>query len=270
MAANDKAMRDEVEAFKKVKAILGHTATVFEVPAGSGTGFPDFGFTVTLPAGKVDLHIEYKNSHTAQMGSMRDWVFDGTKFSTPDKNNNEKKDLLAIMNDTPVAINNGKRLLSDLQKYSSQDIKTLYSGSMTIIKDRVTRKVVLQNFADKTRDYQVANIANADLGDGIIKHYKQKFKKSINGSRAKAHILIMMIKDEIWYVDTAGTTNKDTIKQIAGLLGVNGINKLAGLTANLECRIQPRSMELTKSKPASIDVMANFRLKGKPTGGTRI
>ena len=268
--ASDKAFRDEENAFKKVKAILRDTATVFEKPAGAGTGFPDFGFTVTLPQGKVDLHIEYKNSSTAQMGSMRDWVFDGREFSTPDKNNNEKKDLLYIMNNTGVAIANGKRLLSDLQKYSHPDIKTLYSGTMTIIKEKIPRKIALQNFADKTRDYQVANIANADLGNGIIKHYKQKFKKSINQSRAKAHILIMMIKDEIWYVDTAGPVNNDTIKQIATLLGARNINKLSGLVANLECRIQPRSAELTKSKPASIDVMANFRLKGKPTGGTRI
>jgi hypothetical protein len=78
----------------------------------------------------------------------------------------------------------------------------------------------------------------------------------------------MMIKDELWYVDKIGVDDI-TMSQIAGLLGVSSINKLSGLTANLEVRIQPRGLN-SPGKPVSIDVMASFRLKGKPASGVTV
>lgn len=267
--ASDKAFQDEIDAFNKVKNLLGKSATTFQAPAGADAGFPDFGFSVTLPSGKIDLHFEYKNSHTAQMGSMRDWIFDGSTYSSNDKANDQKKDLLYIMNNTPIAITNGKRLLKDLQQYCSGDIKTMYSGSLSIIKDQALRRAATVQFAKNTRDYQIANITDSTLGNKIIDHYKTKFKKSMRPGQAKGHMILMMIKDELWYVDTAGTVDSASMKQIASLMGVDRINKLTGLVANLEVRIQPRGLN-SPGKPTSIDVMANFRLKGKPTGGTKV
>ncbi len=80
--ASDKAFRDEEAAYNALKKKLGSTAVTFQEPAGADAGFPDFGFTLSLPMGKVDLHIEYKNSSTAQMGSMRDWIFNGFLWIT--------------------------------------------------------------------------------------------------------------------------------------------------------------------------------------------
>ena len=266
--ASDKAFRDEEAAYKALKKKLGDAAKEFQEPAGADSGFPDFGFTLSLPMGKVDLHIEYKNSSTAQMGSMRDWIFNGDSFSTNDKNNEEKDDLIYIMNNTQIAIANGKRLLKDLQTYATKDIKTISSGSMTIIKDQALRRAALVSFANNTKNYQIANISDTTLGNGIITHYKKKFSKSKNNTRAKGHVLLMMIKNEIWYIDKSGVDDA-TMKQISSLLGVRAINKLSGLTANLEVRIQPRGLS-SPNKPVSIDVMASFRLKGKPTSGVAV
>jgi len=268
--ASDQAFKDEENAYEAVKKKLGAVATVFQKPAGADAGFPDFGFTVMLPSGKVDLHIEYKNSAAAQMGSMRDWVFDGNTFSSNDKNSEQKKDLLHIMNRTPEAIKNGKRLLNDLQSYITKDIKSISSGSLTVIKDQALRRAGLIAFSKGTKNYQIANITDSNLGNGIITHYKAKFNKVKQPGRAKAHILIIMIKEEIWYVDSVGVDTK-MMKELANVLGVNAINKLSGLTANLEVRIQPRGLSnLNSTKPVSIDVMASFRLKGKPSGGVRV
>ena len=267
--ASDKAFRDEETAYHALKKKLGlENRDVFQQPAGADAGFPDFGFTLSLPKGKVDLHIEYKNSSTAQMGSMRDWIFNGDTFSTNDKNNEEKVALLYIMNNTQTAIVNGKRLLKDLQIYATKDIKTISSGSMTIIKDQALRRAALVSFANSTKNYQIANISDTTLGNGILTHYKKKFSKSKNMTRAKGHVLLMMIKDEIWYVDKSGVDDQ-TMKQISSLLGVRTINKLSGLNANLEVRIQPRGLS-SPNKPVSIDVMASFRLKGKPTSGVKV
>ena len=41
------------------------------------------------------------------------------------------------------------------------------------------------------------------------------------------------------------------------------------LKANLEVRIQPRGLS-APGKPVSIDVMASFRLAGKPSAGTTV
>jgi hypothetical protein len=265
--ASDKAFQDEINAFNKLQKMLKN-AIAFQKPAGADAGFPDFGFTLLLPNKKINLHIEYKNAHTAQMGSMRDWIFDGTKYYTKDKNSEQKQELLTIMNKTPDAIKNGKRLLSDLQKHFSSEVKSIYSGAMTVIKDNATRKAAAKNFANSTKNYQIANIVNSTLGDKILTHYKSKFKKTSAKFRADGHVLIMMIKDEMWYVDKTGGVTEADMKMIASFLGIKSLNKLGGLVAALEVRIQPRG--LNSDKPASIDVMASYRLKGKPSGGQKV
>jgi len=267
--ASSRAFQDEIDAYNKLSKILGDSSKPFQEPAGADAGFPDFGFTATIANKKIDLHIEYKNSHTAQMGSMRDWRFDGNTFSTPDKTSEQKQELISLMNGTSTAITNAKRLLNDLKKYFHPDVKEIYSGSLTIVKDKSQRWALTKNFADNTRDYQIANIADTSLGNKILQHYKSKFAKSKNSSRARGHILMMMIKDEIWTVDKTGDVSPSDLQTIAGLLGVAKINPLAGLTAQLEVRIQPRGLS-SPGKPTSIDVMASYRLKGKPVNGTKV
>ena len=268
--ASDKAFQDEINAFKALKTKLSEVATAFQEPAGADAGFPDFGFTVELGGSKkIDCHIEYKNSHTAQMGSMRDWKFDGKSFYTPDQDNDQKQSLITLMNGTPSAVTEGKRLLKDLKDHFHKDVKEISSGALSVVKDKGLRHALAHNFAENTRDYQIANIADAQLGAKIITHYKNKFQKSIVRQRAQGHILMMMIKDELWYVDTSGEVSDNNLNVIAGLFGATKLNKMTGLTAKLEVRIQPRGLT-NPSKMASIDVMASFRLKGKPTGGAKV
>lgn len=267
--ASDKAFQDEIKAYEKVKKMLGKSATVFQAPAGADAGFPDFGFTVIVQNKTIDIHIEYKNSHTAQMGSMRDWRFNGKEFSTNDTVSEQKQELITIMNATPDAIKNGKRLLKDLKTYFHKGVKEIYSGCLSIIKDKAERRIQTENFVEGTDNYQIANIANATLGNKIIEHYKNKFKKVRVPKRADGHLLMMFIKDEIWWVDKFGKVTDKDIKNLAAIFGKTDFNKLSGLTAALEVRIQPRGLT-SPNKPTSIDVMASYRLKGKPTGGTKI
>lgn len=267
-----KAFADEEAAFAKLKNYMSRSAEVFQAPAGADAGFPDYGFTITLDNGsKVDAHIEFKNSHTAQMGSMRDWKFDGRKYYTPDTTSEQKSELISLMNATPSAITNGKRLLKDLQTHFSHEVKEIYSGALSVIKDKQQRYNSILNFTNNTRDYQIANIADATLGTKIISHYKSKFQKSRVSGRASTHILMMQIKDEIWYLDTFGTFNQNILAEVSQKMGASGkMQQLRGLTAQLECRIQPRGLSSKGEKPTSIDVMASYRLKGRPQGGVTV
>jgi hypothetical protein len=266
------AFADEERAYAKIKRKLGKSAKVFQKPAGADAGFPDYGFTVTLDDDtKIDLHIEYKNSATAQMGSMRDWRWDGKQFYTPDTKSEQKQELISLMNATPKAKANAKRLLQDLKKFFSKDVKEISSGSLSVIKDKKVRFAKTKKFADNTRDYQIAAIIDKAMGDRIITHYKKKFAKSRVTSRAKGHVLMMQIKDEIWVVQKSGSVNKSQLAEIATMMGATGpFGELKGLTAQLEVRIQPRGLSSKGTKPTSIDVMASYRLKGAPTGGTKL
>lgn len=273
MAANTKAFQDEEAAFAKIQKILGKKHPAFAKPMGADAGFPDFGFTINLGArNKIDVHIEYKNSHTAQMGSMRDWKFDGSKFYTPDTRSEAKQELISLMNNTGEALNNGKRLLRDFKKYFHQGITEISSGMLSIVKDKFARRPLTENFANNTKNYNIANISSNTLGNKIISHYKTKFKKNIRPGVNK-NVLAMMIANEIWIVSTSGSvTNKD-LKEIATAFGSSKeFNKLNNLTAKLEVRIQPRGLNAPANnpKPTTIDVMASYRLQGKPVQGTKI
>lgn len=262
-----KAFAKENAAYKALKSKLKMKA--FQSPAGADAGFPDFGFTLVLQSGKkVDAHIEYKASAKEQMGSMRDWHFDGRKFTTPDSTSNTKQELIALMNGAPDAIRNGKRLLNDLQKYVSKDIKKIYSGALTVIKDKDERKSKTQMFADKTNNFTVAKISDTSLGNKILDHYRTKFKKNLR-AQVDAHVLMMMLGNDLWYIDSIGSFAKSEMDEIAKMFGVNKINKMSNLKANLEVRIQPRGLN-SPQKQASIDVMASFRLGGSTVGGVKV
>lgn len=273
MAANTKAFDDENKAFNAISKRLGKQHPAFAKPMGADAGFPDFGFTINLDdKNSIDVHIEYKNSHTAQMGSMRDWKFNGTKFYTPDVKSEAKQELITLMNNTPEAIENGKRLLKDFKKYFHSQVKEISSGMLSIVPDKFARRPLTENFANNTKNYNVANISSNMLGNKIISHYKTKFTKNIRPGVRK-NILAMMIGKEIWIVDSKGGLTKSELQKVATIFGAKSeFKKLTNLTAKLEVRIQPRGLNAPASnpKPTTIDVMASYRLQGKPTQGTPI
>lgn len=267
IGVSSNAQAAEMRAFQQLgKKMPGAKPLVS--PAGFDAGFPDFAYRVTTIGGKViDLHFEYKADYLAQMGSMRDWSFDGNKFSTPDIKSESKQELISVMNNTPEAIRNGKRLLNDLQKFFHSGVSKIYSGSLTIISDKEARKNLARAFAENTKNYQIAAIKDSTMGDKIITHYTNKFKKNLK-SGSKGSILFMMLKDTVWMVDHVGDVNNADLLQVAEILGLNKLDKISGLQAKLEVRIQPRG--LRSAKPASIDTMASFRLSSIPKLGGKV
>lgn len=267
MAASTAAQQAEKKAFDHVSQLLGRPE-VFAEPAGFETAFPDFGFRIYVDKKPVDIHIEYKADAKAQMGSMRDWVFDGSRFSTTDSGNENKRDLIDLMNKSPEALKNAKRLLDDLKKYFDSRVTKLYSGSLTLVTDKKERRAKILSFRDNVENYQIAKIDNAQLGAQVITHYKNKFAKSIRRDAAY-NVLLMMIGNVIWFVDDQGTADTALKKAVAERFGISSWSVMTALKAQLEVRIQPRGLS-NPDKPVSIDVMASFRLSGKPTGGSNI
>ena len=265
----------EKKAFEKIKELLP-VQKVFARPAGSATDFPDFGFRILVNTKKVDLHFEYKADAMAQMGSMRDWIFNGSKFTGPTLTP-EKEQLLEIMNGTPEAIKEAKRLLKDLQTYFDPKVKTLSSGSLGIITDKKERKKQLFNFGTNVDNLQIANIANKSLGEKIKSHYHKKFHANLNND-ADFSILFFMIGSTIWFVEETGNLDQKSKEAIPQYFHTNKFDELPALVANLEVRISPRPGKAATDPKAfwasstnpHIDVMANFRLKQKLSGGTVI
>jgi len=267
MAASDKAKQAEIDAFKKLKKLLGDPE-VFAEPAGFDTGFPDFGFRFEIDRKKIDLHIEYKADPKAQMGSMRDWIFDGKSFSTNDSVSAEKEGLIAVMNGDATCKKNGIRLLNDAKKYFDSKVTKIYSGMLTVVSDKKMRRAKLLTFTQNTDNYQLAKIENSSMGQSILNHYHHKFLKSAR-SDIDLSILMMMIGKEIWFVEELGNIDIGTKTKLAKKFGVSTIAVMNSLKANLEVRIQPRGLS-APDKPVSIDVMASFRLAGRPSAGTTI
>lgn len=263
------AQAAENNAFNALGRLLGPKSRPIVSPAGFDAGFPDFAYRVGMKDGTtIDLHYEYKADYKAQMGSMRDWHFDGAHFLTPDSSSESKQELINIMNNTKIAVDNGKRLLTDLKKYFHKDVRGLYSGSMTIVKDKSTRKALAQEFANNTRDYQIANISSSVMGEKIVDHYKTKFKKNLK-SGSQASLLFMFLKDKVWLVDTTRKISNEHKAEIAGMMGLAKLDLLKNLEAKLEVRIQPRGLN-SPAKQASIDTMATYRLAKSPAGGGKI
>lgn len=262
MSVSSVALQAEKNAFEKVKKSLGDVKA-FASPAGFEASFPDFGFRIYIDEKPVDIHIEYKADKKAQMGSMRDWSFDGRSFSAS-KQDSTKEDLITIMNANDECIKNGNRLLSNFKKYFDARISKIYSGMLTIESDQKVRRAKLKLFTANTNNYSLAKITNDNLGQKIIDHYKNKFKK-VKRNDAASSILLMMLGNEIYYLDKIGAV-KDDLKIINDLLSSQPIPTLNSISASLEVRIQPRGLS-SDNKPVSIDVMANFRLAGKTSPG---
>ena len=139
---------------------------------------------------------------------------------------------------------------------------------LTVESNKDMRRSKLLDFVHNTKNYQLAKIESADLGQKILDHYHHKFEKSIRGS-ADHSILMMMIDNELWFLEEKGNLSNDGKKKVAVKFGVTNIATMSSLKANLEVRIQPRGLS-APGKPVSIDVMASFRLAGKPSAGTKV
>jgi hypothetical protein len=274
MGINVQAQQAEIKAFNSVKKLLGNPEA-FASPAGFATGFPDFGLTIYVNKKRVDLFFEYKADYKAQMGSMRNWTFDGREFDAPDaKTDEDKQQLLEVMNNTKEAIANGKRLLKDFNLYFDVPQKPVYkfkkisSGMLSVEKNIQMRKTRLEHFANNTENYQIANIDSAVMGKKILDHYHKKFLANLN-PKADHSIMFMMLDDTIWFLEETGNLTYQEKKMVAQLFGVTEISALRDPKAKLEVRIQPRGLS-GGGKAPSIDVMASFRLSGKPAGGVKV
>lgn len=272
MSVNAAAELAEKRAFAKIKKILGlKDSDVFAAPAGSEASFPDFGYSVTIDGKRIDLFFEYKLDHKAQMGSMRNWIFSGGKFTVPakDADDENKKLLLEIMNSTSSAKTQARRLLTDFKKYFDKGITEISSGMLAIVTDKLKRKMKIQKFIQNTENYQIANIEDTRLGSKISDHYHKKFLKNQQPG-ADGAMMFMMMGDTIWYMESKDVSSKYE-KAVFKMLGSNAdIPTLPALQAKLECRIQPRHTDVANAKPAHIDVLAVFRLARRPAGGYSI
>ena len=258
----------EAKMFARIKGLLGNP-DVYAMPAGSDQKFPDFGFNVNLNGKMFCVQFEYKLNSKAQMGSMRDWVFDGNEF-TANNITDEKEVLLYAMNHSAKCVKRGKEILKEFQTYANKNIKSIYSGMLTFEKDSKKRKAMLLNYIHgKKTDYQLAKVADQALGDIIIDLYRAKFNKSLNRQANGGNILFMVIGEQIYYVEKTSGVKQADVDAFAKYFGVNKIVKLDNLSASLEVRIQPRHVD-KDTKPVSIDVMANLRLNGLSSTGTKV
>lgn len=265
MASN--ANQAEIAAYEKVRKILGNP-DVFASPAGSSAGFPDFGFNVPINGRTITLQFEYKLDAKAQMGSMRDWIFDGNSFTTPQVSD-DKEVLLFAMNDSDKCVSRGKEILKEFQTYGDKRIRKIYSGMLTVESNQDLRRAYLLNYVNgKKSDYQLAKISNNDMGTAILTHYKKKFNKYGNRSSA-GNILFMMIGNQIFFVDKTSSVKNEDMTSIANYFNTSTFTKLANLSAALEVRIQPRGLS-SPDKRVSIDVMASLRLNGLSIIGTKV
>lgn len=269
MSVNTAAEQKEKNAFKAVGKLLGK-ADVFASPAGSAAGFPDFGYSVKMGKRRIDLFFEYKADHTAQMGSMRNWIFTNSKFTVPsaDLKDENKQLLLEIMNKEPSAKKEANVLLAGFRKYFGTKMKKISSGVLSEVEpNKKMRQVKLKKFYEKAARFQIANIENPLLGQKIMDHYYKKFKV-YQQPGAGGSMLLMMIDHEIWWMKS-DKLSKAEEELIFKMLGTKTLPKLPPLTAKLECRISPRGYS-KQGDNARIDVLAVFRLSKRPAAGYKV
>lgn len=231
---------------------------VFAEPSGSTVGFPDFGLRAHIGNHVIDLHVEFKADRLAQMGSMRDWVFDGEEFLS--MNIDETKELLlAMMQNSPECVKNAKRMLKKFQRYCDPNITAISSSMLGSIKDQAKRRRKLERFAEQVDSYKLAYITDPDLGAAFISHYKRKFKTN---KEATTSYLILMIGQEMWLIHQRGKKlDATTERMLFDMLGVDSLPKLVAPSAKLEVRIQPRILNYgTTNGVGRVDVLATYRL----------
>jgi hypothetical protein len=258
MPVANAAKQAELMAFKKMESYLADPEP-FANPAGFDAGFPDFGFRVLIDRKSIDIHVEYKADARAQMGSVRDWIFDGRLFKVP-KPNEEKDLVIEIMNKDKEAVKNAKRLLDDSKKYFDKRVTNLSVSMFNIEGDQLKRRKKAEKFANNVDNYTISKIQSNEFGRLVIHHYKTKFSKARRHD-ADHSLFLFMIGNSVYEGDRTGGLSND----IVGKIFKRQIPKLTGFDARLEARIQPRGLNSTGR--VSMDVMANFRMMGKLSPG---
>ena len=275
-SVNTAAFQKEVAAFNALEDLFGYDAMAIIAPQGAGAGFPDFAFRTESPEGKtIDVHFEFKADNKAQMSSMRDWIFDGRKFYTKAVDDADKELMLLAMNNNQEIMSNAKRLYKDFNDVAKEmnlgSVPVLSSGLLTnLSSDFNVRKEFTRAVINRTEKQQMGSIRGG-FGPSMINFYKKKFKNNVRGS-ADGSILLFMIKDRVWLMDTLGNVNDNDIKQIAQSLGHRDFDRRMNtnsIDANLEVRlsIRPGSTPISKAK---MDPQAAMRLRKAPPGGTKL
>jgi hypothetical protein len=192
------------------------------------------------------------------MGSVRDWKFDGSKFTSPDSESVNKAELLELMNGDAGCVARGKTLLSSFKQHFDQRVSEISSSMLNFISDKGERKEKLIAWTKSVDNYSLANIKSPTLGDKIIDHYTSKFKPRAG---ADYSILMMMMGSEMWVIQADKKIPPELQRKISEALGVDDIPVLNNINAKLEVRIQPRG--LNSGGRVSMDVMASFRMDAK-------
>lgn len=247
------AYKDESQAYRLLKAEGFET---FMEPAGAGKGFPDFGLRAYIDDQVVDVHVEFKQDRFAQMGSMRDWVFDGETFAT--RNPDDTKDMLVkVMQDSKECVASAKRMLATFQEHCDPRIHSISGGMLGVIRDTAERRTKLDAFADHCDNYAIARISSEELGRGMIDFYKTKF---VPNGDADTSLLVLMLGNEMYLVDRKGRRMRASVQEeLYDMLGVDDLPMIVPPVAQLEVRIQPWG--LTTAKAVRVDTMASFRIK---------
>ena len=187
-----KAIAAENGMFKGVMKLFASskfTPKVFQAPAGDATDFPDFGIQITVNKKKVDLHIEYKMSTSEPMGSLRRWIFSGSKYSVDrmsmalegkhdelreagkkitesdidrlekmTKGDDVAEELVDLMNASSACKSEGRKLLTEIKKWTAPkkgergSITTIQSGMFSAIQSRQEKYNRLIRFGSVEND----------------------------------------------------------------------------------------------------------------------
>lgn len=229
-------------------------------PAGDDTGFPDIGATMNINGKPLTLHIEVKDSKGAQMGSIRNWIFNGSKFDVTNYENPNAEMVIGMLNDTADAKQRAKKMLDELKKFFSKKVTNLQKGSLTAISDKTERYNAFMNYQkNRTTDTIIARLKGPEIGRMITSHYKKKYKP-VGGHH---NLLLMILGNEMFIIKTGAQPPEPVMKELYKTLGVDSIPELpATFAGNLEVRVQPRHLSKKGAVPLTLDTMANLRATG--------
>lgn len=237
---------------------------LWQSPAGDANIFPDIGASIELPSGLLNVHIEIKQSKNDQMGSIRNWTFDGSRFDATHYENPNTRIIIDMLNDDPVAVGNAKRMMKELNKFFDKKIHLLSSGCLSVVTDKKERYERLKAFNEsKSVNTMILSRTGPDVGTMIIKHYKKKYKPKGDGD----NVLAMVMGNEMFLVKTHKVPSSDMLRELADALELEDEIPFipSSFEGGIEVRVQPRHMSKKGASPVTLDTMANLRGKGLKT-----